>query len=279
MNISLLEGTISFGVSLENATSTVVRRLHDHFKYFLVDTPCSNGVRIIIDSTLDSTRKDVSALPIVAENSRMLHFYYEHCLEGCIGLADSARSGIIRCSSSYEDIFTAIQFYGQLQVILSGGIPLHASAIERMGQGVIFFGNHGDGKSTIARLSRNELVADDTALIFEKNGIYHISTTPFDLKFIPQKQQVAPIAACIRVSHTRQNDSLFHMKPGQIIPQLLEQVRPELVLFMNSPTITKKVFSSVVTFSQRVDIFYKLDFSLSRSYLRLLPIQNDLQHT
>ncbi|OGO19987.1 MAG: hypothetical protein A2144_15025 [Chloroflexi bacterium RBG_16_50_9] len=65
------------------------------------------------------------------------------------------------------------------------GLLLHASAVSERGQGCVFFGPFGSGKSTVARLSEGRsILTYDLALIKPHHGGYRVYGTPFQGDFM-----------------------------------------------------------------------------------------------
>ena len=79
----------------------------------------------------------------------------------------------------------------------NGGLLLHACGIIRKERGYCFFGPSTFGKTTIARLSANDIIlSDDLALVQKQGGRYFIFGVPFrgDLPEAPRTNAVAPLA-------------------------------------------------------------------------------------
>jgi hypothetical protein len=72
----------------------------------------------------------------------------------------------------------------------AGGVMLHGAGIWRSGVSVIFFGHSGSGKTTVSRLSGEEVVLnDDLIVLMPMNPGWSVHSTPFW-----NPSQVKPIA-------------------------------------------------------------------------------------
>jgi len=62
------------------------------------------------------------------------------------------------------------------------GVELHSCGIIDGGQGLLFIGNSGDGKTTTARLWQNgpaEIVSDDRVIVRDEDGVWMMYGTPW----------------------------------------------------------------------------------------------------
>src|SRR5437870_3844351 len=84
------------------------------------------------------------------------------------------------------------------------GVELHACGVIDGGQGLLFIGNSGDGKTTTARLWQNqtaEIVSDDRVIVRAENGGWMMYGTPWHGEADICSAASAPRAtACIRPS-------------------------------------------------------------------------------
>jgi hypothetical protein len=61
-----------------------------------------------------------------------------------------------------------------------GGIMMHAAGILRNGKAYLFFGHSGAGKTTVARLSSQDVVLnDDLIILLPEDGVWQAYGTPF----------------------------------------------------------------------------------------------------
>jgi hypothetical protein len=71
---------------------------------------------------------------------------------------------------------------------------VHSSGVLKNGQGYIFVGTSGSGKSTIARLSSEyDILNDETTLIYPGNGGYTVQATPANGGFKLKKNKTGPL--------------------------------------------------------------------------------------
>ena len=75
-------------------------------------------------------------------------------------------------------IIRAIEALGVHWHVMHGGGPLHASGVDRKGEGFLFLGESGAGKSTVAQLSKQAhgvIVHDDQVMLGLTGGHYLLS--------------------------------------------------------------------------------------------------------
>ena len=131
-----------------------------------------------------------------------------------IGRPNSPFAGVVNTSSKkvlakignspyFFDNFLCLLF--NLILTGEGGLLLQASAISEGGQGSVFFGPPGSGKTTVAQLAEGRTVlTDELVLIRPYNGGYRVYGTPFQSDFM------------LRRSHARVHlSNLYLLKKDQ----------------------------------------------------------------
>lgn len=94
-------------------------------------------------------------------------------------------------------------------MILREGLPLHASLVDYEGDGILFLGPSGMGKSTQAKLWQDtfgaEIVIGDRPVLRKKDNVWYGFGMPWDGKDRIYKQKSVPIRACIALSKAQEN--------------------------------------------------------------------------
>ena len=103
---------------------------------------------------------------------------------------------------------------------------LHAAAVKHDGRAYIFFGHSGSGKTTIARLSPDDVVLNDDLILLMPDtsageNKWRVFGTPFwnptQVKPTPQN---APLASMFRLVQDK-NVFLEEINPGEAVAELL----------------------------------------------------------
>ena len=104
------------------------------------------------------------------------------------------------------------------------GIIAHSLSINNGGKGILFIGNSGAGKSTMARLvmhkEKAKVLNDDRAIIRKKNGHFRIYGTPWhgDVKVcLPED---APLEKIFFIKHAKDN-TLKELNPQEVVSRLV----------------------------------------------------------
>jgi len=104
--------------------------------------------------------------------------------EAALRLEPSGRGVALACSSHDAGLALAVQNVIRIAVAwrlasTARGLLVHASAVERDGEALVFLGPSGSGKSTVARLSRpRPILADDVVILAPHDGAPSAWSTP-----------------------------------------------------------------------------------------------------
>lgn len=166
-------------------------------------------------------------------------------------LAEGARN-VVLCSRDYSDMtafvtdraFDVVRNGHQMQLhagvplsssiraaceagmVMRGGLPLHASLVEKDGFGVVFLGPSGMGKSTQAKLWEQYLGAD--FLIGDRPGLRKLDGKwvgfgmPWDGKDGIHRQNSVPVRALVWLEQAKEN-RITLMTPVQAMSVMLKQ--------------------------------------------------------
>lgn len=166
-------------------------------------------------------------------------------------LAEGARN-VVLCSRDYSEITTYVtdktfdverngrHFQLQASIPLSysiraaceagmvtrGGLPLHASLVEKDGFGVVFLGPSGMGKSTQAKLWEKYLGADfligDRPGLRKTDGKWLGFGMPWDGKDWIHRQVSVPVRALVWLAQAKEN-RISAMNPVEAMTVMLKQ--------------------------------------------------------
>lgn len=278
INLRIPDSKISFQIVLKNESSLITSNLRQHFQNFITADKPSSVLTITFLEDTHPYGVYCALNPVVKESRKKLYVHHAGLFEGEIDFSQTDWKGNFYCSRTPHHAFVLIRLFGLLQTIYNNGIPLHASSVALQKKGFVFFGNQGDGKSTISRLANGDILADDTALIFQKKQKYMVCATPFDYKFKNSAPLTHSLGACIRVQHITQKNELQKLPNAGLAKQLMHHVRPDVGFLSHSPTFLQKLFASVVTFSQSFDMFYQLDFRQDRQFLPIIKKIPPIKH-
>jgi len=147
------------------------------------------------------------------------------------------QSGDLYTTLAHKQIeFPLIPFRYPIPEILSimmlareRGILLHATAAKYPGQGIIFAGHSGAGKSTTARIWRDQpgvtLLSDDRVILRKNEAVYWIHGTPWhgDANII--SPEATPLTKIMILEHGGEN-SATRLNPLQATTAILTRCFP-----------------------------------------------------
>ena len=117
--------------------------------------------------------------PLFTLRGDQLYFDVPH-YSGQIDLARAEASLSLISDYPVSDVDYFLRVAYALLLFRAGGILVHGAGIVRAGRGYLFFGHSGSGKTTVARLSPNDLVLnDDLIAIMPGEGNWAAWSTPF----------------------------------------------------------------------------------------------------
>ena len=111
-------------------------------------------------------------------------------------------------------------------MVMRGGLPLHASLVEKDGQGIVFLGPSGMGKSTQAKLwvahQNADFIIGDRPVLRCIDGTWHGFGMPWDGKDNIKNQKTVPIRALVSLKQAGEN-SIERLTEQQAMLVLLKQ--------------------------------------------------------
>ncbi|MCF0229760.1 MAG: hypothetical protein HUJ76_08745 [Parasporobacterium sp.] len=122
--------------------------------------------------------------------------------------------------------FSLVRAACEAGMVMRDGVPLHASLIEKDGNGIIFLGPSGMGKSTQAKLwmeyQNADFVIGDRPVLRCIDGAWHGFGMPWDGKDNIRRQKSVPIKACISLEQAGMNH-IRRLDPKEAMQVLLRQ--------------------------------------------------------
>jgi len=153
-----------------------------------------------------------------------------------------------------------------LIVFKKGGVLFHGAGIIRNGETYLFFGHSGAGKSTVARLSPNDIVInDDLVVLLPQAGKWVVYATPF---WNPTQVRPVPTSAPLKGLYRLVQDKQVYLEPlgaGQGLAEVIS----------NIPVIPDNPYLNIELFSRGKDLLdntpaFLLHFLPDDSFWRVL---------
>ncbi|MFH0878471.1 MAG: hypothetical protein V2A34_02045 [Lentisphaerota bacterium] len=141
-------------------------------------------------------------------------FFHERSLEGAVSITSAWKQNAL---------FNFLRNFGSWWVCRRGGLPVHAACVVRDGRAYVFTGKSGAGKTTICRLSRGSIIAnDDCVAIRRVRGRFMAWGMP-GKPFKRWRQQASgpfPIAGVFKLVQARKT-CLEILTPAQALSEML----------------------------------------------------------
>jgi len=193
-------------------------------------------------------------IAVIFHNSFLLLINYE----------EPSGEMLILKSDFSEDTATislAIQATAGLLAPLHGGMMLHACSTDFNGEGYVFLGGSGAGKSTIADLIGTEqLLADDGTLFFRRLGEFYVAPSPFtQVTNSTNRSRIVPVKRLFFLIKDEDN-FVEEVTPGEAMSRILHN---HIHFFRYFPDKeAKKTFMMVNEIVEQFP-FYNLHFTLN----------------
>jgi hypothetical protein len=169
--------------------------------------------------------------------------------------------------------------YAYAQILaLSQGLLLHSSAVVKNKKAYLFFGASGEGKSTVAELSKSHQVLGDDVIVIKKKGSqYFAFSTPWKQKpFIkPRPCLSAPLEAIFFLKKAKKISFKPISKPEALVRILswhthffFYTARPMVdKIFFTAARLVKSIPAYEMEFSKDKDFWPALERCLKHSIL------------
>ncbi|MFH1490046.1 MAG: hypothetical protein ABII06_14180 [Pseudomonadota bacterium] len=175
--------------------------------------------------------------------------------------------------SKVAAVYGAAYFVSAMGLPRSGGLLLHGVGIRRKGQGCLFLGLSGEGKTTIGEFAApEEMIADDGIILEREGPDVFLSPTPFD-----QKASFGPDTGKPRAERSRLAIGFFLRKDSRVYVERVSPAEACAVILKNhihffryfSSDITAKALGLAAEMCRRVP-FYRLHFKKDSSFWSLV---------
>ena len=151
--------------------------------------------------------------------------------EGFIDIDEKSGELNLSSKSPVEEVDYYLRVAYALLTFDTGGMMFHAAGIVRNGEALLFFGHSGSGKTTVARVSRDDIILnDDLLLILPRNsGVNRESKwmaygTPFwNPTQVAPTNQCGPVVGLFRLVQ----DLEVYLEPmgsGQALAELVSNI-------------------------------------------------------
>lgn len=148
------------GVTLVYDNEWLFNRMDQHYKPFITNKNEGDPL-LVAHISLD---RQFTPSPPDGKEIVYCHTTRHFATPGCVGSIDSDNGRAhLRLSlrHPYTDVDYFLRAIFALLAFRAGGLLFHAAGIVRNERGFLFFGHSGSGKTTVARLSPNDLVLND----------------------------------------------------------------------------------------------------------------------
>ena len=166
-----------FVIAIETENIHFFQRLENRFSRFLSCDSNSNGtIRLVLT-------KDWNKDPWVEPTLTKGFDYWELKASGIIGkirYKEFIAEYQISPARSMQEVDHIIRIASAFWVFESGGILVHGAALVRNGNGYLFTGHSGAGKSTVCKVTKDGLVLNDDLVILKESEFgWEVWATPF----------------------------------------------------------------------------------------------------
>lgn len=175
------------------------------------------------------------------------------------------REGWAKCTV-HVGLNSFLRFIYTILLLKESGFLVHASSLIREGEGYLFPGESGAGKTTITRLSPDAtLLTDEVSLVKKVNGNYHIYGTPFWGELaIGGKNTHVPLKS---VYFPKKDKKSFKKNVNTL--QTLEMLLPNVLLYSEDEEFMLQLFNICIDFAGSVPC-YELHFLPEPSFWRII---------
>lgn len=154
---------------------------------------------------------------------------------------------------------------------------IHACAVSKNGNGYLFSGRSGSGKSTIAKLSSDYTILNDELVIASKvNGHFTVSSTPFRGDFNNNINTSAPITALFLIKHGKINRIRKINKMEFVTRFVTEVVYSDTLLSTDKKNTISEMMDFCVDIAENVP-FFELQFLPDKRFWDCINIK-EMQH-
>jgi hypothetical protein len=162
--------------------------------------------------------------PSMVFRDRVLYFT-DQDFSGFIDDGDGHGQLEVQSSHPEDSVDYYLRAIYSLLAFRAGGVMFHAAGIVRKGRAFLFYGHSGSGKTTVSRLSPDDLVLnDDLVLLLPQGNGWQVHATPFwNPSQVHPTRQSAPLAGMYSLVQSKQV-FLRKMSSAQALAELVSNV-------------------------------------------------------
>jgi hypothetical protein len=166
----------NIGIIIEADSEAMGERIRPAYRQFSNEVDMNIVIKI---TSNDSQAKSPYEASHLFFDEQWIHFDDNH-LSGSINYLTGRGQLSVTSSFLEASIDYALRIITAVLAVKAGGLLFHAVGIAHHGSGCLFFGPSESGKTTIARLSPNDIVLNDDLVLLRKQGNrWMIYATPF----------------------------------------------------------------------------------------------------
>jgi len=250
------------GVSLDCTDIHLLRKLIHRYRLFPLTGKVHFGAQLRVDKGWVGV---ADGEQVIKFKNRVLHISTGR-LSGSINGQKRNGDLLISKNCPVEEIEYYLRAVYSLLAFQMGGLLLHSAGIIHNGMSFLFFGHSGSGKTTVATLSRDDVVINDDLVLLKPLGVKWIAhATPF---WNPGWDEVvnasAPIIALFRLVKDQQV-KLEEMEKSVAMAELVANVPVIPADYLHANELLYRC--SLIL--DRVDVYW-LHFRKDRSFWDIL---------
>jgi len=189
------------GIKVSCAHPALAGRLRQQYGSFIRSAPAALSLSVDWQPSLSSAEW---LFPAFSIKERVATFDEPH-FQGKIHLGTGEGNLILRSARPLVDVEYFILVAFALLLFDTGGLMVHGAGIMRREKAFLFFGHSGSGKTTVSRLSSNDLVLNDDLVALRPQGkAWQAWGTPFSNPTqVPPHNATAPLVGLYRLVQSR----------------------------------------------------------------------------
>lgn len=255
-------------VKLNGANRSFSGQLIERYKSFSSDKPAEFSVNIT-----------PIAVPVSVNFMTEVAFRYEpsgrkikFAMPGFYGNIDLLEKSAELFTSEIRIVETTdylLRIVFAILIFNNGGILFHGAGIIRNGLAYVFFGHSGAGKSTVARLSPNDIVInDDLVALMPAGNAWAVYATPFwNPTQVRPISASAPLAGLYRLVQDKRVD-LLPIESGRALAELISNIP----VIPDNPFLNAELFVRGKQILDKIPI-YQLHFLPNDSFWQVVEVQ------
>ena len=213
-------------------------QIRDTYPNF-ISNDADPDLTIEIEALTDIKRfnSDLESPEIILDNNDDLYRIFWNSFYGEFNLHNL--EGKLKCSD-HRDLNNYLRVVYSLILLDENGFLVHAASLIKNGDGFLFPGKSGTGKTTITRLSTDSiLLSDEVSLVKMLDGKYHVFGTPFwgELNIAGENTHTA-----LKHIYLPKQDKINYKKPANAA-KTLEKLIPNVLFFLDDDESKMQLFN------------------------------------